>query len=125
MTRSAHMVPRVQHGFDMQTFRMTTPPPNWPPVFRGPHAASLTLAENPRRPLDCSKVAPPKPQCAGSTYPSMEQLLCSLVKRADGAAVPSGDGTCPAPWMVKEESTIGQVFETLSGLLGSLFPRRS
>jgi hypothetical protein len=69
-------------------------PPAWPPLLQGPHAASLSIAENSFRSLNCSEHKLPSPACAGDKFPSLEQLLCSLVHRAEHSETEAG--TCEA-----------------------------
>lgn len=67
----------------VQTFRMTKRPRRWPRFGRGPHAAALLLSKNSDRPLVCSEQRLPDPKCAPERYPTLEELLCSLVYRAN------------------------------------------
>jgi hypothetical protein len=85
------------HAAAVQTFRMTKAPRYWPPPAKGPHAASLSIAKNSFKPLDCKKQKLPQPTCSGRRYPSLEQLLCSLVYRADHPGAMAVNGTCESP----------------------------
>jgi hypothetical protein len=55
------------------------------------------LAQNSRRPLVCSEQELPDPKCAPKKYPSLEQLICSLVYRANNPRkpYPTTNGNCP------------------------------
>ena len=78
----------------MQTFRMVHPPPGFPPKPNGPHGAALMFAKDEFQELNCAKEKLPQPTCSGIKYPSMEQVLCSLVHRADHPSAPAVNGTC-------------------------------
>ena len=73
---------------------MVKQPRDWPPPLNGPHAASLSFAENSFRPLVCASTKLPNPTCAGDDYPSLEQLLCSLVHRAENPDAAASGSVC-------------------------------
>lgn len=62
---------------------MNKRPRQWPRLGRGPHAAALLLSKDSSMPLVCSEQTLPDPKCAPEKFPTLEQLLCSLVFRAN------------------------------------------
>ena len=94
---------------------MTKKPEGWPPPLRGPHGASLLFAENSFKPLDCRRTPLLRPDCAADGwFPSLEQVLCSVVHRvnlkASGRSEPAAGGTCPNPLLEEAGRTWGQWF---------------
>jgi hypothetical protein len=68
---------------------MRTPPRGFPPktVFCSPHSCALQLRRSmPGTPLNCTTVSSPNPGGQAAAFPSLEELLCSLIQRSEGSA---------------------------------------
>lgn len=115
---------------------MTERPRQWPRLGRGPHAAALLLSRDSSKPLVCSEQTLPDPKCAPKKFPTLEQLLCSLVHRANhpGEAYPALSGQCGSvtpkpPTIAADESGTGisgwfqRLFGRFSGSRSSSTPR--
>ena len=95
-------------------------PDNWPPLGLGPHISALLLANNSFAELNCTLEKLPDPSCASVDFPTLEELICSILFRADNpdAPYPKRD-SCPeedvaggfGPWVRGAAYRVGTFFE--------------